>query len=139
MFVSSSGNKLKTAIKPKVKTLQLTTAQTLKTMKKLVILFAVIGLALNVAVAENVKPAAKAKVTVEHNGYNFVDVTVKKETEGTVLVKIYDNDFALIHTENWKNANAKRFDISKLTAGHYILKVVADGETVYSEAIEKVK
>lgn len=108
-------------------------------MKKLAILFAVIGLAFNVAVAENVKPTAKAKVEVKHNGYSLVQVSVQKEAKANVRVKIYDNDFSLIHSESLKDSNSKRFDISKLKAGHYILKVIANGETVYTEAIEKIK
>ena len=108
-------------------------------MKRLLILFAVIGLAFNVAVAENVKPAAKAKVKVAHNGYNLIKVDVQKQESQVVRVKIYDNDFTLLHTEVLKKENAKAFDISKLKAGHYLLKVTAGGETVHTEAIKKIK
>ncbi len=108
-------------------------------MKKLAILFAIISLALNVAVAENVKPAVKANVKVEHNGYNLVTVEVGEVESETVRVKIYDKTFGLLHSEVVREESSIGFDISELNAGQYFLKVTAKGETVYAEAIEKIK
>lgn len=108
-------------------------------MKKLAILFAVIGLSLNVAIAENVKPVAKTNVKVKHNSFNLMKVAVKKVESETVKVKIYSSSLELLHTENMRKKDVKYFDISKLTAGFYLIKVEADGEMVYTEAIEKIK
>ena len=108
-------------------------------MKRLAILFAVIGLAFNVAVAENVKPVAKANVKVEHNGFNLIKIDVEKKGEGKVNVEIYDSGLTLLHTERMRKTNSTVFDISKLNAGDYILKVTADKEMVYTQTIKKIK
>lgn len=120
-------------------TLFITTATKKITMKKLAILFAVIGLSLNVAIAENVKPVAKTNVKVKHNSFNLMKVAVKKVESETVKVKIYSSSLELLHTENMRKKDVKYFDISKLNAGFYLIKVEADGEMVYTEAIEKIK
>ncbi len=107
-------------------------------MKTLIIFFAIIGLALNVAIAENVKPVTKANVTIEHNSYSLVKVAFN-EPKAAVTVKIYDNDFSLLHTERIRDEKVQYFDISKLASGHYFLKVLEGGKIVYTEVIQKVK
>lgn len=108
-------------------------------MKKLAIIFAVIALSFNVALADNVKPAAKNTATIAHNGFNRLVVEVMKQEKQSATVLIYDVDFSLLHTTRMKKKEVVRYDVSQLKAGHYIVKVEVDGEIVSTETFEKTK
>lgn len=108
-------------------------------MKNIAILFAALLLSFQVAQADNVKPASAAKVSLEHNGFNFVNVSIDKSDEESARIKFYSSDFTLLHSELVRKEDLKRFDISRLDPGTYIVKVEVAGETVYTTTIRKVK
>lgn len=109
-------------------------------MKNFAITLAAFVLSFQVALADNVAPASSAKVNLVHNSFNYVNLKTSLAEGQVARVKFYTDDFALLHTEVLRGTEAsKTFDISALEAGHYLVKVEIDGQTVYTSTINKVK
>ena len=108
-------------------------------MRKVALLVAlVLGLGIS-TMASDVKPSAKTEVQIAHNGYNLMEVKVASADQSVARVKVYDADFNLIHSEKIDTAEPKYFDISKLEAGQYLIKVEQSGLIIHTEVVSKLK
>ena len=108
-------------------------------MRKLAIVFAlVLGLGL-AAKADDVAPASKPEVHLAHNGYNLIEVQIPDAQLAGAEVKLYNIHFSLLHRELISSDAVKRFDISTLSPGLYIIKVERNGQVLYTQVVKKVR
>ena len=108
-------------------------------MKKAIILLVIVFLAMNVTIATDLKPMITTKVEMQYNGKNLLGVSVNKLENDLARIEIYSSDFELIHSQPVKKDEVKLFDVSKLPAGQYIVKVKIENQTVYSQVFRKTK
>ena len=107
-------------------------------MRKIAVALALI-LGLGLSAMADVKPSNKAEVKVASNGFNMIQVQVPDADQDAARVKVYDADFALLHSERISSTEPKYFDISNLRPGTYIVKVERNGEVIYTEVVNKVR
>ena len=71
---------------------------------------------------------------VVHQKGNSVDVSYLSEVLTDVSVRIYDNEGKLVFEDTKPNVTqfAKRFDLTKLSGGAYVMEVRAGDETQYT-------
>ena len=71
---------------------------------------------------------------IVHQKGNAVDVSYLSEVATNVFVRIYDNEGKLVFEDTKPNVTqfAKRFDLTKLSSGAYVMEVSAGDETQYT-------
>ncbi len=109
-------------------------------MKSFFVFVLFFGMTLTASFANDIKPTKKCDVTVRHNGFNYLEVSLDKDADDVVRVTIFSNDFALVHrSKAFKAKSSRTFNIAQLEKGYYIVKVEVNGVYVYTEAIEVLK